>query len=140
MRAKIINETKQLEWSQFGPKFVLNFLESNLPFLDKYNPEYLDMSGRGTGPENPGYSYDESYDKWDFVGLDVPGIPDGISMLIAQRDAEIGVKFYADAVSFAGNGNQSDEYTDEMDLIPIEEVDENYFNDTIDYIRDYYGF
>jgi len=138
MRAKFINESENLEWSQFGPQFIMNFVQKNFSFLMKYHPEYLDMSGRGTGPENPGYGDDEIFEKWDYVGLDIPGIEDSLSMLIAQEDGKMGVKFYHDSVSFNGE-TLDDEYINYMPLIPVEEVDEELIEKIIGQLKEYQG-
>ena len=151
MKAKLVKESikmindgdkspaNELEWSQFGENFCMNFIKENMSYLMKYDLEYLDQPGRGTGPENPGYGDDELYTKWDYVGLDVPGCSEGLSMGIYQLDDEtIGVKFYADSVSFDGE-TEDDEYMNYMEPIDLDEMDEERLESIFQQVREYYG-
>ena len=111
-----------------------------MPYLKKYNPEYVDYGDRNYPKEEIGYGDDEVFDRWDNVALTLPFADqiNDFTMVVGEQDGEIGVKFYSDTVSYDGF-TSDDEYVNWMDPIPIDEMDEERLDDIVEQIAEYYN-
>ena len=143
LRAKFINESEKLGPKQFGEEFCMNLIETEMPYLMSYKPEYFDGGDRNYPEETIGYGDDEIFEKWDYVALNwdiAEEYSNGLSMLICKEpDGEIGIKFYSDTVSFDGY-KVDDEYINYMDPIPLKEMDEERFELILDQMKEHWGW
>jgi hypothetical protein len=150
MKAKLVKESLNeniktdgfSEGNSFGESKCMEIVKRYFPFIE--NIQFDDLGQRGTR-EDPAYGHDEQYSKWDQLSFET-GIDKidewGPSLyLIQDFDNEtIYGKIYLDTVNFNGYGESNDEYTSELDPIPVEEWDEERYLSVIEDLKEYVGY
>jgi hypothetical protein len=142
MKAKFVYEAKNLEdlvkkWeekqeneSSYGKEECVKMINEYLPFLQQYNPEYIELNLKERKNEK------KIYNKFDYFDLLMPNTTDeSLTLLIGEKEKDDGpgVKFYYDATAY--NGDISDEYNDTLDFLPISQCSEEVFNEIIEDIQ-----
>jgi len=141
VREQLYENYKEGTGNSFGEQKCLELCKQYLPFLDV---SYDDLGQRGTQDE-PAYGQDEQFQKWDQLSVNT-GLEDidetGLSLYIIQEfdSDEILIKFYSDSVAYTCNGQIDDEYTNELEGIPIDSFTEEDFESVIEDLRETSGY
>jgi len=124
--------------NSFGEEKCMKIVEKYFPFLPKV--EFDDLEPRGT-KDDPAYGQDEQYSKWDQLTVitgDKYIDESGLSLYLIQDfdSDQIYAKFYNDTVNYNGYGEANDEYTSELDPIPVEDWDEERYKSLLKDIKE----
>jgi hypothetical protein len=149
MKAKFVKESLNekiktegfSEGNSFGEAKCMEIVQKYLPFLP--DVQFDDLGQRGT-QDDPAYGQDERYSNWDQLTV-ITGdkhIDEWTLSLYLIQDFDgdqIYAKFYCDTVNYNGYGDMNDEYTSELDPIPVEEWDEERYLSVLSDIKESNG-
>jgi hypothetical protein len=151
--------------NSFGEKKCLALCKKYLPFL---NVSYDVLEPRDN-PDDPSFSQDEQYKKWDQLTVNT-GLEDideiGLYLYILEnfndnlkesqnfernsddplqsmgvgKITNIFIKFYCDTRAYTGHGQINDEYTSELDPVVISSFSKEDYESLIEDVRQVHGY
>jgi len=134
MHAKLVKESlnENVKDVQSIPVSELSqLIKEWMPYVLNYNPQFIDADEDGGEPM-------DDFDRWGLVYLDIPGLREGFTVMVMDYAGQIKVKFYSDTVAFVA-GEEDDEYMKWVSGVPIQTVDEEYFEEVLDRVYKYHN-